>query len=76
MFLRSDDDLHAEVLDLLGPSTRTLSCTVSDGRVALTVTCGCAARLAMTRLVVPGVVAVDCRVRWDVDDVEVATLVP
>lgn len=80
VFLRDDDEIAADVLEALaGCMQKGVRCEVSDGCVRLTgeVRHHSDATTAAARAAhVPGVVHVDCAVRWQVDDVNVAMVGP
>lgn len=80
VFLRDDDELAADVLQALGSlAGQGIGCEVSDGCVTLEGEVRLrsdATRAAALAAHVPGVVHLDCAVRWQVDDVNVAMVGP
>lgn len=80
VFLRSDDEIAADIREALGGlADQGIHCDVSDGCVTLhgEVRLHSDATRAVTRVAhIPGVVHVDCTVRWQVDDVNVAMVGP
>lgn len=79
VFLRDDDELAADIAHVLGSLAQGIRCDVSDGCVTLEGEVRLrseATRAAALAAHVPGVVHVNCAVRWQVDDVHLAMVGP
>lgn len=80
VFLRDDDELQADVVEALGGLVEHgVRCTVADGCVTLDGDVRLrsqAVNASEVALRVPGVVAVDCRIRSETDDVNIAMTGP